>query len=152
MEYQKTIKKYYKKTNIINTKKSKKMKRVSKVSKKYKKFKGGGKPRSVKSKSSSKINPYRARTNRKQLGKPRFTFVTKALRARKLAKAKAASFRSEIQSRPSEIQSRPLPRTPVEMEQMRLMEERIKKAQASTKQNANETLARQYAQAQAIFM
>ena len=54
MEYQTTIKKYYKKTNIINTKKSKKMKRVRKVSKKYQKFKGGGK--SVRSKRGSTKN------------------------------------------------------------------------------------------------
>jgi histone H1/5 len=57
MEYQKTNKKYQKKTKRLNTKKSKKMKRVSKVSKKYQKFKGGGglrgskKRKSVKSKS-----------------------------------------------------------------------------------------------------
>lgn len=54
MEYQKTNKKYQKKTKRLNTKKSKKMKRVSKVSKKYQKFQHGGKTKPVRDKSGSK--------------------------------------------------------------------------------------------------
>lgn len=155
MEHQKNTKTDYKRTKKINKKRNKVI-RVGKVSKKYQNKRGGG--GSFKSKTrkgpSSRWGTRKSNSLRKPL-MPKAPmkrnhrlirrisgFLTKRSKAKKRAEALRAS-RTESKPKNLELARRKLPPTPPQIEQMKLMQKRIRNAKKSRRKNAKETKARQ---------